>query len=70
MLGLRLYLPESWTSDTARMAGVPEDFQAYRTKLDIAIKEIDRVIGSRPSMWCRIGCGQRAAFSGGLGCNL
>ena len=25
---------------------------------------------SRPSMWCRIGCGQRAAFSGGLGCNL
>jgi hypothetical protein len=27
-------------------------------------------VGSRPSMWCRIGCGQRAAFSGGLGCNL
>ena len=29
-----------------------------------------RFFGSRPSMWCRIGCGQRAAFSGGLGCNL
>jgi len=25
---------------------------------------------SCPSMWCKIGCGQRAAFSGGLGCNL
>ncbi|WP_168727495.1 hypothetical protein, partial [Sphingomonas sp. CCH10-B3] len=23
---------------------------------------VDRVAGSRPSMWCRIGCGQRAAF--------
>lgn len=26
--------------------------------------------GSCPSMWCKFGCGQRAAFSGGLGCNL
>ncbi|WP_353231038.1 hypothetical protein [Novosphingobium resinovorum] len=26
--------------------------------------------GSRPSMWCKIGCGHWAAFSGGLGCNL
>ncbi|WP_446652243.1 Arm DNA-binding domain-containing protein [Blastomonas sp.] len=25
---------------------------------------------SCPSMWCKFGCGQRAAFSGGLGCNL
>ena len=31
---------------------------------------IQRGHWSRPSMWCRIGCGQRAAFSGGLGCNL
>jgi len=52
MLGLRLYLPESWTSDTARMAGVPEDFQAYRTKLDIAIKEIDRVIAAGVRFGC------------------
>uniref|UniRef100_UPI0035C837AE IS701 family transposase n=1 Tax=Sphingobium yanoikuyae TaxID=13690 RepID=UPI0035C837AE len=54
MLGLRLYLPESWTSDTARLerAGVPKDFQAYRTKPDIAIKEIDRVIAAG----VRIGC--------------
>ena len=26
--------------------------------------------GSCPSMWCKFGCGQRAAFSGGLWCNL
>src|SRR5690606_6788724 len=34
MLGLRLFLPESWTSDEARMvkAGVPEPFRPYRTK--------------------------------------
>lgn len=25
---------------------------------------------SRPSMWCNFGAGHRAAFSGGLGCNL
>jgi hypothetical protein len=25
---------------------------------------------SCPSMWCKFGCGHRAAFSGGLGCNL
>lgn len=54
MLGLRLYLPESWTSDTARMerAGVPKDFQAYRTKPDIAIEEIDRVIAAGVRFGC------------------
>ena len=54
MLGLRLYLPESWTSDTARMerAGVPNDFQAYRTKPDIAIEEIDRVIAAGVRFGC------------------
>jgi hypothetical protein len=25
---------------------------------------------SCPSMWCKLGCGQRASFSGGLWCNL
>ncbi len=54
MLGLRLYLPESWTSDTARMdrAGVPEAFRAYRTKPDIAIEEIDRVIAAGVRFGC------------------
>lgn len=44
-VGLRLFLPESWTSDPARMrrAGVPAEFQAARTKPEIAIEEIDRL---------------------------
>jgi SRSO17 transposase len=54
MLGLRLYQPESWTSDTARMdrASVPEDFRAYRTKPDIALEEIDRVIATGVGFGC------------------
>ncbi|MER9444927.1 IS701 family transposase [Mesorhizobium sp. M0340] len=44
MVGLRLFLPESWTSDPARLdrAGVPDDHRAYRTKPEIALAEIDR----------------------------
>jgi SRSO17 transposase len=46
MLSLRLFLPESWTSDVARIAKahVPAVFQAYRTKPEIATEEIDRAI--------------------------
>lgn len=45
MVGLRLFLPEIWTSDEARLArtGVPEHRRAYRTKPEIAIEEIDRL---------------------------
>ena len=45
MVGLRLFLPESWTSDEARLAraGVPEHRRTYRTKPEIAIEEIDRL---------------------------
>ena len=44
-VGLRLSLPENWTSDLARLrrAGVPEDHLIYRTKPEIALQEIDRV---------------------------
>lgn len=44
MVGLRLFLPESWTSDPARLvrAGVPDDHGGYRTKPEIALAEIDR----------------------------
>ena len=44
-VGLRLFLPESWTSDPARLkrAGVPEACRAYQTKPEIAPAEIDRV---------------------------
>ena len=45
MVGLRLFLPESWTSDPARLAraGVPDGHRVYRTKPEIALAEIDRV---------------------------
>jgi SRSO17 transposase len=44
MVGLRLFLPESWTSDALRMAKarVPAEQQAFRSKLEIAIEEVDR----------------------------
>lgn len=45
MVGLRLFLPESWTSDPERMAKakVPADRQLALTKPEIAIEGIDRV---------------------------
>jgi SRSO17 transposase len=44
-VGLRLFLPESWTHDAVRMARVrvPTEQHAFRSKLEIAIEEIDRV---------------------------
>ncbi|MDE1899512.1 MAG: IS701 family transposase, partial [Xanthomonadaceae bacterium] len=49
MVGLRLFLPESWTSDPARMrkARVPDDDQVFRSKPEIAIEEIDRIKAAR-----------------------
>ena len=45
-VALRLFLPESWTSDPARLkrAGVPVEHRVARTKPQIALAEIDRVI--------------------------
>jgi SRSO17 transposase len=45
MVSLRLFLPESWTSDAARLAraGVPADRRIYRTKPEIALDEFDRL---------------------------
>jgi SRSO17 transposase len=44
-VGLRLFLPESWTGDAQRMrrVGVPQLCQAQRTKPQIALCEVDRV---------------------------
>jgi SRSO17 transposase len=44
-VALRLFLPAEWTDDPARCqaAGVPEDCVAYRTKLEIALEELDRL---------------------------
>jgi SRSO17 transposase len=48
MIGLRLFLPESWTSDTDRMAkaGVPEACRVARTKPEIALVEMDRIVAA------------------------
>ena len=47
-VGLRLFLPGSWTRDAARMsrAGVPDAFQHSRTKPEIALAEIDRLLSA------------------------
>lgn len=44
-VALRLFLPEEWTQAPARLrrAGVPPAAQAYRTKGEIALAELDRV---------------------------
>lgn len=47
-VGLRLFLPESWTRDRARMiqAGVAEPRLTPRTKPEIALDEIDRLMAA------------------------
>jgi SRSO17 transposase len=54
MVGLRLFLPETWTEDRERMtrARVPKDRQIALTKPEIAIEEIDRVIASGARFGC------------------
>lgn len=54
MVGLRLFLPESWTGDAERMtrARVPLDRQKALTKPEIAIEEIDRVVASGVRFGC------------------
>jgi SRSO17 transposase len=67
MVGLRLFLPESWTDDVERMdrARVPQEHQLARTKPQIAIAEIDRVIASGARFGCVLadaGYGSSGAF--------
>jgi SRSO17 transposase len=54
MVGLRLFLPETWTDDPERMtrARIPNDRQVALTKPEIAIEEIDRVIASGARFSC------------------
>lgn len=71
MIGLRLFLPESWTDDASRLerAGVPADCRAYRTKPEIALAEIDRVRAAGVSFGCVLadaGYGMSAPFRQGL----
>ena len=72
MVGLRLFLPESWTSDPARLdqVGVPHDFRDYRTKPEIALTEIDRIRAVGVRFGCVLadaGYGLSAQFRQGLG---
>ena len=48
MIGLRLFLPASWTCDAERMtkARVPEDSHIARAKPEIALAEIDRILAA------------------------
>lgn len=44
-VALRLFLPEAWTNDPARLdrAGVPAERRPFRTKPELALAELDRV---------------------------
>jgi SRSO17 transposase len=71
MLALRLFLPESWTSKRARLerAGVPTEYRTARTKPEMALAEIDRVIAAGVRfgyVLADAGYGISAAFHQGL----
>jgi SRSO17 transposase len=54
MVGLRLFLPETWTENAERMtrARVPKDRQVALTMPEITIEEIDRVVVSGVRFGC------------------
>jgi SRSO17 transposase len=71
MLALRLFLPESWTSKRARLerAGVPTQYRTARTKPEMALAEIDRVVAAGVRFGCVLadaGYGSSAPFRQGL----
>jgi len=71
MLALRLFLPESWTSNRARLerAGVPAEHRRARTKPEMALVEIDGVIAAGVRFGCVLadaGYGMSAPFRQGL----
>src|SRR5450756_2382453 len=71
MVALRLFLPESWTSDRVRLkrAGVPAEHETARTKPEIALAEIDRMIAAGVRFGCVLadaGYGPSAPFRQGL----
>jgi SRSO17 transposase len=71
MVALRLFVPESWTSDPVRLkrAGVPVEYRTARTKPEIALAEIDRVMAAGVRFGCVLadaGYGLSAPFRQGL----
>jgi SRSO17 transposase len=70
-VALRLFLPEAWTSDPTRLdkAGVPAVERVPRTKPEIALAELDRVIAAGLRFGIVLadaGYGISAAFRQGL----
>jgi len=71
MVTLRLFLPESWASDRGRLAraGVPVEYRTARSKPEIALAEIDRVMADGVRFGCVLadaGYGLSAPFRQGL----
>ena len=67
MVALRLFIPENWTSDPVRLkrAGVPIEHRTARSKPEIALAEIDRVIAAGVRFGCVLadaGYGSSAPF--------
>jgi SRSO17 transposase len=70
-VALRLFLPESWTGDPTRLdrAGVPKQHRAFRSKPEIALAEIDRLLEAGISFGVVLtdaGYGLSAPFRQGL----
>jgi SRSO17 transposase len=70
-VGLRLFLPETWTADPERCAaaGVPEDEVIARSKGAIALAEVDRLMAAGMQFGIVLadaGYGASAAFRHGL----
>jgi SRSO17 transposase len=70
-VGLRLFLPEEWTRDPERCAaaGVPDEDVVARTKGEIALAELDRLIAAGVRFGITLadaGYGASAAFRQGL----
>jgi len=71
MVGLRLFLPTNWTNDRTRLerAGVPVEYRTARTKPEMALAEIDRMIAAGVRFGCVLadaGYGMSAPFRQGL----
>jgi SRSO17 transposase len=71
MVALRLFLPENWANDRRQLerAGVPVEYRTARTKPEIALAEIDRIIAAGVRFGCVLadaGYGLSAPFRQGL----
>jgi SRSO17 transposase len=71
MVALRLFLPDSWTSDMPRLkhARVPVEHRTPRSKPEIALAEIDRAMAANMRFGCVLadaGYGLSAPFRQGL----